>query len=167
MRFAKLFSAFLLGLVVACSDRGPTSPQAAPSAGRSESIAAEEGHRRPATRALAARGGTPPALQGVWGGNDIGLTVTVSGASVEYDCAAGSIDAPLVPDAAGRFDLPGTTWFTPPVLFIGWQPDKRPARYSGIVLGNTMTLTVTRLEDDQIARFQLIRRAIPRLLRCL
>jgi hypothetical protein len=59
------------------------------------------------------------------------------------------------------------TWFTPPVVFENWQPDKRPARYSGIIDGDRMTLTVTRLEDGIAAHFTLVRNAAPRLLRCL
>jgi hypothetical protein len=169
MRLAKTLLVGLFGLALACSDRSPTSPEAALSTGTSlpESISAQGTQRRPAPRVVVPRGGTEPALQGAWGGDDIRLTITATGASLEFDCAAGSIDAPFLTDASGHFDLPGSIWFTPPVPFENWQPDKSPARYSGVVDGNRMTLTVTRLEDGITTRFTLARNAVPRLLKCV
>jgi hypothetical protein len=169
MRLAKTLLVCLFGVAVACSDRSPTSPEAALSTGTSlpESISAQGTRRRPVPRVVAPRGATDPALQGAWGGDDIRLAITASGASLEFDCAAGTIDAPFLTDASGHFNLPGSTWFTPPVVFENWQPDRRPARYSGVVEGNLMTLTVTRLEDGITTRFTLARNAVPRLLKCV
>ncbi|MGH9366274.1 MAG: hypothetical protein ACRD3M_01210, partial [Thermoanaerobaculia bacterium] len=91
-----------------------------------------------------------------------------AGAEVEFDCAAGSVDEPFLVDPSGRFDLLGTWWFTPPVVFEGWEPEKRPARYSGLVRGRTMTLTVLRLDDSQpLGSFTLVLDQTPRILRCL
>jgi hypothetical protein len=158
----------LFAATLACSDRSPTRPEAAAAESSQPEFAAFEtiGPRR-VPRVVSPHNGPGLDLQGVWGGDHIGLTITGSGAAVEYDCAGGSIDEAFRIDPLGRFTLAGTWWFTPPVIQIGWQPDKRPARYSGIVVGNRMTLTVTRLDDHEAATFQLTRDTIARILRCL
>jgi hypothetical protein len=132
-----------------------------------ESAAARGPARNPATRAIDSRGGALPSLQGIWGGDRIGLTITAYGAVVEYDCAAGSIDQVFAPDASGHFDLLGSWWLTPPVLPDNWQPDKRPARYVGVLEGKTITLTVIRLDDGSTLSYRLVQDAVPRILRCL
>ena len=88
---------------------------------------------------------------GVWGGEHIRVQVTESGASIEYDCAHGTMDQPLTLDSQGRFEVKGTH-----VRERGGpvrrddKPDSHPARYTGRVEGQTMTLTVT-LTDAQDA----------------
>ena len=60
---------------------------------------------------IAYAGAAPPerqALTGGWGGLHIGPTLTAEGGQVEYDCAHGTIDGPIVPDRAGRFEATGT-----------------------------------------------------------
>jgi hypothetical protein len=109
-----------------------------------------------------------PQLRGAWGGDHIGLTITNDGVAIEFDCAAGAINGPFIVDSAGRFDLIGNWWFTPPVIFEGWQPERRPARYSGVVDEGIMTLTVTLLDDDQfLGTFMLALNQTPGLLRCV
>ena len=44
----------------------------------------------------------------MWGGTGIQLTVNDATATVEFDCAHGTIDQPLLIDQDGRFDIPGT-----------------------------------------------------------
>src|SRR5438477_2009668 len=46
--------------------------------------------------------------QGAWGGQHITIEVNESSATVEFDCAHGQIDGPLVVDRRGRFNLKGT-----------------------------------------------------------
>ena len=43
----------------------------------------------------------------VWGGDHIEMEVTKTGARVEFDCAHGTIDAPLRVDSQGAFTLQG------------------------------------------------------------
>src|ERR1041384_7110474 len=43
-----------------------------------------------------------------WGGDHIQLRLFATGGAIEYDCSHGSIDAPLVVDREGRFDVTGT-----------------------------------------------------------
>src|SRR5687767_14571942 len=45
---------------------------------------------------------------GAWGGKGISLQVTAKGATVEYDCAHGTIPRGIIPDRRGRFDVSGT-----------------------------------------------------------
>ena len=111
----------------------------------------------------------PPPLGGSWGGHGIALTLDAGGGRLEYDCAAGTIDGPLVPDAAGRFAASGT--HTPGLggpARIDSPPPSFPARYTGTVRGDRM-----RLEIDVPARalhlgpFTLRRGDQAELLRCL
>jgi hypothetical protein len=81
---------------------------------------------------------------GVWGGEHIRLQVTESGASIEYDCAHGTINQPLTLDGQGRFEVTGThTREHGGPVRRDDVPDSYPARYTGRVEGQTMTLTVT------------------------
>ena len=112
---------------------------------------------------------TPADLLGEWGGEHIALTVTAAGATLEYDCASGSIDEPLMPDASGRFEARGT--FVPgkggPVI-EGEEPARYPALHQGTTDGDTMTLRVTRLDSgESVGTFFLALGAPPRVFRCL
>jgi len=158
----------LVSVSVACSDRAPTtSPLPAREGTSAESAASRGPAKNPSTRAIDSRGGASPSLQGVWGGARIGLTITAYGAAVEYDCAAGSIDQVFAPDASGHFDLIGTWWFTPPVVFEDWKPDKQPARYVGVLEGKTITLTVIRMDDGSTLTYRLVQNTVPDIRRCL
>ena len=56
-----------------------------------------------------AKGRKPRRIaQGAWGGQHITMQVSESSATIEYDCAHGQINGPLVTDRHGRFDLKGT-----------------------------------------------------------
>jgi hypothetical protein len=123
--------------------------------------------------ALAAGCATPQRADepviGMWGGPRVGLELTPAGGSVAYDCAAGTIDEPIRPDAAGRFAAVGSH-----VPGHG-GPDRVdevssrfPARYAGRIEGATMTLRVTvPARALELGPFQLRRDAPPDLLRCL
>ena len=50
-------------------------------------------------------GGMP--LTGEWGGTHVGLRLSEAGGVLDYDCAAGTIDGPLVPRADGTFEARG------------------------------------------------------------
>lgn len=106
---------------------------------------------------------------GAWGGDHIALSVTVDGATLEYDCAAGKMDGAVTVDAEGRFHALGTH-------DIGHGgpaqqdeiPDRHPASYRGHIAGDTMTLSVTLTDrGTEVGTFQLTRGAAPRIVRCL
>ena len=106
---------------------------------------------------------------GTWGGTSIRLDVTTQGATIEYDCAHGTIDEPLTTDRDGRFTAAGTH-----VREHGGpirqdeQSDRHPARYQGRLTGDSLRLTVTLTDSLQdIGTFTLTRGATGRVLKCL
>jgi hypothetical protein len=106
---------------------------------------------------------------GAWGGDHIRLDVTTGGATVEYDCAHGTIDAPIVTDDGGRFSVMGSHTFEHggPIR-VGDPPDRHPARYDGRVAGDTLRMTVTVTDAPQIiGDFTAVFGAASRLVKCL
>src|SRR3954447_356287 len=87
---------------------------------------------------------------GSWGGNQVSLEVTASGATVEFFCAHGIIDKPVTLDSSGRFDAAGVY-----VRESGIAPAQddtqqgESARYSGSTDGTTLTLVVTLTATNQ------------------
>ena len=105
--------------------------------------------------------------RGVWGGQHINLEVSANSAKVEYDCAHGAIEGPLVVDNNGKFELRGS--FTQerggPVR-ADETPDSRPATYSGTIKGNTMMLTLKVSGVDETETFTLERGKAGDLFKC-
>jgi hypothetical protein len=80
---------------------------------------------------------------GSWGGTHIRIEVDSSSATIEYDCANGTISGPFTIDSKGRFSWRGTHQAEGPgPIRIERQPNNRAATYTGSVKGTTMTLTV-------------------------
>ena len=113
----------------------------------------------------AAPGATAVAT-GAWGGEHIILEVAEKGAEVEFDCARGQVTQPIRLDKHGDFDVAGT--FTSehggPVR-RDESAQVSPARYSGHVDGQTMSLTVT-LGKEKVGIFTLTRGSRPNLTKC-
>ncbi len=108
-------------------------------------------------------------LTGTWGGVHLLAQLNESGGTLEYDCASGTIDAPLVPDEGGHVSALGT--HSPghggPVM-EGEVPPKLPARYDGFVSGDRLSLTVTLTETNEVVgTFDLRRDASGQVFRCL
>jgi hypothetical protein len=80
---------------------------------------------------------------GLWGGQHISMKVGAKSATIEYDCANGLIDGPLVVDANGHFNLRGThrAEHGGPIR-ADESSNEQPAAYTGTIEGNTMTLTL-------------------------
>jgi len=113
--------------------------------------------------------GTDRVAAGPWGGDHIRLDVTSSGGAIEYDCAHGTIDEPILVDNASRFSVAGTHTFEHggPVR-LDEPPDRHPARYDGRVVGDTMEITVTVTDTRQrVGQFMLLLNHPARLLKCL
>ena len=116
-----------------------------------------------------AKGRKPRRIaQGAWGGQHITMQVSESSATIEYDCAHGQINGPMVTDRHGRFDLKGT--HSPehggPVR-DNEQSAGQPARYTGWTDGKKMTLTVTLIgQKEAIGTFNLTRGAEGRIFKC-
>ena len=95
------------------------------------------------------------------------MTISDLGTRLEFDCAGGTIDQPIVLDASGRFTMKGS--YTPE---HGGPRRREPAaaaraHYAGRVNGDVMQLTVT-LEtgDERVGTFSLKRDADVLLTKC-
>lgn len=105
---------------------------------------------------------------GSWGGVHIGLVVTDSGATIEYDCGAGTITGPLTLNGSGDFDWPGVNYpghGGPSRVDV--PPDVHPARYTGHATSNQISMTVT-IPDIAVPgqTFTAQRGADARLFKC-
>lgn len=106
-------------------------------------------------------------VTGAWGGTHAGLTLTKTGGTIAYDCAHGGLSAPVVPDAAGAFDVAGV--HVPEhggPIRVGEIPDSLPARYVGQLNRDRMTLRVL-VGADTLGPFALQLGVSPQLFRCL
>jgi hypothetical protein len=104
--------------------------------------------------------------QGEWGGEHVRLTVTDAGGTIEFDCAHGSLDAPLTLGADGRFDVKGT-------LVAEGGPTRKddtenasPARYRGSSDARQMRLEVTLESGESAGTFSLVKSGPARLFKC-
>lgn len=110
-------------------------------------------------------------LAGRWGGPHVELTFDSAGSAVaEYDCAHGTLAAPITDLGDGRFTATGVHVIEHggPVI-DGEPPDAHPAIYAGRLRGDRLQLTVT-LQDgsrQEIGPFELVRGAPGMLFRCL
>jgi hypothetical protein len=109
--------------------------------------------------ALAIGCSSPTAVTplGDWGGKQASLTLTISGGTVAYLCGAGTIDSAWTISKDGQFSATGSHYFGGGPVPVGGTPP-HPARYSGLVDGEFLTLTVLVIDLDQtLGPFQLIR----------
>jgi hypothetical protein len=106
---------------------------------------------------------------GTWGGPHIAVDVSENGARLEYDCAHGTIDEPIVPDRDGRFDVKGThvKEHGGPVR-ADEDMTGQPARYTGRAEGQTLTLTVTLTDTNEVVgTYTVALGQRPRIVKCL
>jgi hypothetical protein len=103
---------------------------------------------------------------GMWGGQHINMKVGAKSASIEYDCATGTIRGPLVVDSEDNFTLRGTHRMQRggPVR-ADETPNDHPATYTGSIKGNTMTLHL-KLSDSDVETFTLEKGKEGELFRC-
>lgn len=102
----------------------------------------------PTTTAGTASTSGPPTTTGsvlpagAWGGRGILLLVGEAGATVEYDCAAGTISPPLRLGPDGRFEATGThaVGTGGPRQSGAAPPAALQARYTGSLVGSQLTL---------------------------
>jgi hypothetical protein len=103
---------------------------------------------------------------GVWGGEHISIKVGAKSATIEYDCAHGVINGPLVVDSNGHFNLRGMHSMERggPVRADD-NPKQHPATYTGSIKGNTMTLNL-KLDDSDVETFTLEKGKAGELFKC-
>ncbi len=120
------------------------------------------------TTGQAAAGKTDHARAGTWGGKDISVSVTDSGATIEYSCAEGTISQPIVLDANGNFDVKGVYVAEHGGPTRVGEDNSHPARYSGRIDGNKMTLTVMLTDTKEIiGTYTLTYGALTQLVKCM
>lgn len=124
-----------------------------------------------AKRTEAAGGGVSAGrvAAGVWNGEHVSLEVKEDGATVEFDCAHGSIKQVVSLDKAGRFSVRGTFAFEQGgAVTPGGAGSDRPARFAGRVEGKKMSLTVTLTDNNQtIDTFSLTNGGVYKVTKCL
>jgi hypothetical protein len=79
----------------------------------------------------------------IWGGDHVEMEVSAKGARLEFDCAHGTIDEAIKPDAKGAFTAKGT--FTPERGGPAREDEESravKAIYSGRVEKDTMRLQI-------------------------
>lgn len=104
--------------------------------------------------------------RGVWGGQHINIEVRQKSATIEYDCASGVIDGPLVVDSDGNFRLHGKHRMERGGPIRADETAKEyPATYIGSIKGNTMTLTL-KLADSDDETFTLEKGKPGELFKC-
>lgn len=106
-------------------------------------------------------------LVGMWGGPHAAIEFQGGLADVEFDCAAGTIDDPIVPGPEGKFLAKGTyrTGASGPIR-VGQIFRSQPASYSGEVVETAMTLNVALDDGTALGPFTLTEGAPPQLTRC-
>jgi hypothetical protein len=96
---------------------------------------------------------------GTWGTAHIRIQVEPRSASIEYDCANGTIDGPFTIDSRGRFTWRGThNREHPGPIRMDQKRNSRPAIYTGWVKGDTMTLTVKLADPNEVLETYTLKR---------
>lgn len=104
----------------------------------------------------------------VWGGEHIQLNVTADGATLEFDCASGTITKPLAADAQGSFKVKGTFTRERPGPVMRDNPNTAAAAtYSGTITGNAMRLSITTgPQNESIGDYVLARGQTGKVFKC-
>lgn len=79
-------------------------------------------------------------VTGTWGGDNAGLIVNDTDVHVHIGCTLGDAVGPIRPDADGRFEASGTYNVD---AFPVDRGITHPATFTGQIVGQTMTLTVS------------------------
>src|SRR3981081_3672948 len=77
---------------------------------------------------------------GTWGGDNAGLIVSNTDVHVHIGCTLGDALCPIPPGANGRFEATGTYNVD---AFPVYRGIPHPATFSGQIVNQTMTLTVS------------------------
>lgn len=108
----------------------------------------------------AAPGGGGVLGTGLWGGEGANLVITPDSARAEFVCASGRLEAPIVLDSGGRFDVAGTYRFEAgpvglpvPARWLGTVTP--PVGASRIVLA--VVISSPGLHPDTLGPFHLVK----------
>jgi len=103
---------------------------------------------------------------GAWGGQHVRLTVVDAGGTIEFDCAHGSLDEPLLLDSVGHFDVKGRLAAEGGPAHKDETENARPTRYRGETDGQHMSLQLTLEGGEDGGTFSLTKGAPARLVKC-
>jgi len=105
---------------------------------------------------------------GSWGAPHIRIDVGQNSATIDYDCANGTINGPLTLDSKGRFTWRGTHRREGPgPIRVESESAGQPAIYTGSVKGDTMILTVKLADSNQVLdTYTLKRGGSGRVFKC-
>ena len=110
--------------------------------------------------------GTP--VTGDWGGRGVHLKMTATGGTLDYDCAAGTIEGPFRPNEDGQFSAVGT--HTPgrggPDT-EGQTSTTYRVQYAGTIRGKRMRLHGRVANGVVLGPYNLRLGAEPSIVRCL
>jgi hypothetical protein len=110
-----------------------------------------------------------PVPAGVWGGKGLQLTITATGASLDYGCDSGSITEPLLADASGKFAAHGLHVFgAGGPQQPGTPPRKQhKTRYEGVREGDMIRMTIVLVDlKRSVGSFTLVLGRAASLERC-
>jgi hypothetical protein len=102
----------------------------------------------------------------VWGGEHVRLTVSEAGGSIEFDCAHGTLDAPLKVDTEGRWSVPGTLVREGGPAREGQEEEVQSVRYAGRTDGRRLDLELFGASGESLGAFKLELGARSRLFKC-
>lgn len=164
----------IVGGMTACAAPRHPEPVATPAADTAAATTAAaptpQPKGRPATHSMPAAVPSPPGdtLTGAWGGLHVLLTLSADGGRIDYDCAQGTIDEPVRPDAGGAFHVRGqhTQHQGGPARVADEPPAPKPAIYDGTVSGDRMQLRVS-IDGEALGSYALRRGADPQMVDCL
>ena len=104
--------------------------------------------------------------KGDWGGQHVLLTVGDAGSTIQYDCAHGTFDDPLLLDAGGHFDVKGHLVAEGGPIRKDEPARARSVRYRGETDGQQMRLQLTLDGGEDGGTFSLTKGAPARLVKC-
>ena len=121
-----------------------------------------------AVTAMTYAASAPPPLTGQWGGDQVRLTLVAAGGRIEYDCGAGTMDAPVRPAPDGRFAVSGKhEEYTSGATAADRVPSSLSASYRGRVDGDQMSLSVRIAGEKSERKLTLVRGRSVKLIRCM
>ena len=107
-------------------------------------------------------------VTGMWGGQQVRMTLDASGGRIEHDCGAGTIDTAVNLDSQGNFSVSGKhEEFRPGPTKADTAPVFVAVNYRGNVNQDRMALTVAIAGEKPERSFALIRGKNVKLIRCM
>jgi len=146
-----------------CSSRKNSQPSEVSSPAPSASVPQKRESPTPSPKSASSH----QLSSALWGGNGVSLEVSDGKASLEFDCANGTISEPIMLDNEGRFEVPGLYVREGPGPVRQGGNKQSQAIYSGVVKDDTMTLSI-RMDgsSDELLKVTLVRGKQGRLRKC-